>query len=52
MTKNELTMTNLVIGFGFLEGLWLAAGINPDNEIIKAFVKVLQDLHVSPIYIF
>lgn len=30
----------LIIGFGFLEGLWIYAGINPMGEIAKAFSKI------------
>ncbi len=52
MRKDSSITKQLVIGFGFIEGLWIAAGTNPENEIIKSFIKIFQDLGVSPIYIF
>ena len=47
----ELTLRELIIVFGFLEGLWLAVGVNPEAEIIKAFTGVLADLEVGAGYI-
>jgi len=48
----EITLRELIVGFGFLEGLWLAVGINPENEILKAFTSVLIELKASGWYIF
>lgn len=33
-----------VIGFGFLSGLWIHVGINPETEIIKAFSSITPSL--------
>ena len=33
----EDLVKELIIGFGFVEGLWIYAGINPMSEIAKAF---------------
>jgi len=41
-----------VMGFGFLSGLWIYAGINPETEIIKAFATVIQELSPNPMYSF
>jgi len=31
-------ITDFVVGFGFINGLWIAAGVDPESEIIKAVV--------------
>jgi len=41
-----------VLGFGFLSGLWIYAGVNPETEIIKAFSTIIQELSPSPMYSF
>ena len=41
-----------VLGFGFLSGLWIYAGINPETEIIKAFASIIQELSPNPTYSF
>ncbi|MDV2988791.1 MAG: hypothetical protein P3T54_01340 [Dehalogenimonas sp.] len=33
-------LCEFVIGFGFLSGLWIHIGINPETEIIRAFASV------------
>lgn len=46
MTKNETTedlAKELIIGFGFLEGLWIYAGVNPMSEIAKAFSSIAPE---------
>jgi len=48
----ELTLRELITGFGFLEGIWLAIGINPDAEILRAFTSILFDLEAGANYIF
>lgn len=45
-------MNRFMVGFGLFEGLWLAVGINPESQIIKAFTGVLRDLDVGIGYIF
>lgn len=34
-----------VLGFGFLEGLWIAVGTNPEAEIIGAVRTVVETLN-------
>ena len=46
-SKTELTLKEIITGFGFVEGLWLAIGINPEAEVLKAFTKILTDLGVD-----
>lgn len=41
-----------VLGFGFLSGLWIHVGVNPESEIIKAFASIIQELSPDPIYSF
>ena len=48
----EVTLRELITGFGFIEGLWLAVGINPEAEILKAFTGLLIDLKAGAGYIF
>jgi len=46
MAKNETTedlAKELIIGFGFLEGLWIYAGVNPMSEIAKAFSSIAPE---------
>ncbi len=41
-----------VLGFGFLSGLWINAGIDPEVEIIKALSTLVQQLAPNPVYSF
>jgi hypothetical protein len=41
-----------VLGFGFLSGIWIYAGVNPETEIIKAFSSIIQELSPNPMYSF
>ena len=38
-----------VIGFGFLSGLWINVGVNPESEIYKALIEASGQ---SSLYIF
>ncbi len=51
-SKTEVTLKELITGFGFLEGLWLAVGINPEAEILNAFTNILVNLGVDTGSIF
>lgn len=33
-----------VIGFGFLSGLWIHVGVDPETEIVKAFASAIQQI--------
>lgn len=48
----ESLVKEIVIGFGFLEGIWIAIGMNPESEILNAFIPMLQSLNTPPAYIF
>ena len=37
-------LSELVVGFGFLSGLWIHIGINPETEIIRAFANVAETI--------
>ena len=47
-----ITLRELIIGFGFLSGIWLAVGINPTAEIFNAFTNILSKLEINIGYIF
>ena len=49
---NQNIVKELVVGFGFLEGIWIAAGVNPEGEVINAFIQSLQSLEAPASYIF
>jgi hypothetical protein len=34
----------LVVGFGFLNGLWICVGVNPESEILGVFLTVGKTL--------
>lgn len=51
-SKTEVTLKELITGFGFLEGLWLAVGINPEAEILKALTNIMVNLGVDAGSIF
>lgn len=40
----EVFIREFVIGLGFLSGLWIYAGIDPEAVIIGAFVTILQQM--------
>ena len=45
-------ITDFVVGFGFINGLWIAAGVDPESEIIKAFQQaILQNDPNNPFII-
>jgi hypothetical protein len=53
MKKEDLPenlVKELIIGFGFLEGLWIYAGINPLSEIAKAFSSIAPEGMFSGIF--
>jgi len=45
--SRRTVVKELVIGFGFLNGLWIAIGFNPQNEVIKFLQFNLEGL--SPV---
>ena len=47
-----LSLRELIIGFGFLSGIWLAVGINPTAEILGTFTDILNKLEVNIGYTF
>lgn len=36
-----------VLGFGFLSGLWIHVGVNPESEILRAFADIVNELAPS-----
>ena len=45
MTKrNEQFVIEFVILFGFLNGLWVYEGVNPEAEILKAFTDLIPEM--------
>ena len=44
MNKKEYFIDEFVIGLGFLSGLWIAAGINPEAEVFKALGTIINIL--------
>ena len=47
-----MSLRELIIGFGFLSGIWLAVGIDPTSEILGAFTDILNNLEINIGYIF
>ena len=43
--KAEYFVNEFVIGLGFLSGLWIAVGFDPQAEIFKAFDTILKTLN-------
>ena len=41
----EIFFKELIIGFGFLNGIWIAVGINPEAEIFKALKEVINTIN-------
>lgn len=37
----------IVLGFGFLNGLWIAVGVNPETEILRAFSDIIKSLDIG-----
>jgi len=45
MTKrNEQFVTEFVLVFGFLNGLWVYQGVNPEAEILKTFTNLIPEM--------
>lgn len=45
VSKAGLTFVQeLVIGFGFLNGLWIHAGANPEAEILKGLTNLIPEM--------
>jgi hypothetical protein len=45
MNKREYFLDEFVIGLGFLSGLWIAIGVDPEAEIFKAFSTIINTLN-------
>jgi uncharacterized protein YybS (DUF2232 family) len=43
--KAEYFINEFVIGFGFLSGLWIAVGIDPQAEVFKTFATIINTLN-------
>ncbi|MFA6072850.1 MAG: hypothetical protein WC758_01950 [Candidatus Woesearchaeota archaeon] len=48
----SMFVLSFVLGFGFLSGFWINLGFNPKEEIMKIFVKLIQNLFPNPLYSF
>ena len=45
MTKrNEQFVIEFVILFGFLNGLWVYLGVNPETELLKAVIDLIPEM--------
>jgi len=42
--SGEAFTQEFVLLFGFLSGLWIYAGVNPEAEIAKPFIEVINSL--------
>ena len=45
--KAMVFVQEFVLLFGFLSGYWIYAGVNPETEILKAFLEVIVELAPS-----
>jgi len=43
MSKSRIVLQEIIITFGFLNGLWIYTGINPETEILKAFTSLFPE---------
>lgn len=43
--KAEYFVNESLIGLGFLSGLWIAVGIDPQAEIFRAFATIIKTLN-------
>lgn len=48
----KITLKELITGFGFVEGIWLAVGINPESEVLNALTNILVNQGVDTGSIF
>lgn len=44
MSKNRVILQEIILTFGFLNGLWIYAGVNPETEILKAFTELVPEM--------
>ena len=44
MSKAKGFVHEFVIAFGFLSGVWINIGINPETELLNAFAEVMNTL--------
>lgn len=44
--QTDVVVRELVVGVGFLEGVWIATGLNPQNEMFKAFSSAFQSIDI------
>ncbi len=42
-----MSLRELIIGFGFLSGIWLTVGINPTEEILNALTNILNNFGIN-----
>ena len=42
--RNESYVQEFVLVFGFLNGLWISSGVNPEAEILKAFTDLVPEM--------
>lgn len=50
MANEKVAMSfvqEFVLGFGFLSGLWIHVGVDPETEVIKAFAQIINQLAPS-----
>ncbi len=45
-------VNEFVLGFGFLSGLWIYVGINPEAEVMKVLQIIIQQISPNPYYSF
>ena len=48
----KIFIQELVVGFGFLNGLWIYSGANPEAEIIKSFAALVPDSYSWIFWLF
>lgn len=44
VSKSEYFVQEFVLGFGFLSGLWIHVGIDPEDELFKALLSIINTL--------
>ncbi len=46
----ETFVQEFVIGFGFLSGLWIHVGVDPEGIVFDALLSVINNLSPTPLY--
>lgn len=52
MSVSKSFVQEFVLGFGFLSGLWIYIGINPESVLINTLSDLINSISPNPMYSF